>query len=178
MLKGIINSEKKTHEVGAALGVSTTGNIIHLTGISIGDSANEREGNSIFMRSISARFNTTCNSSATSSFIRMILIEDLQQVADTGPTMASVLQSDVMSSLNSTTIGRYKVLYNKLYTVNNTDKKSIVWTKYWDIKHHVRYNGSGVADIQKGGLYLLLLSSEATNTPTITYNIRLGYYDN
>lgn len=44
--------------------------------------------------------------------------------------------------------------------------------------HHIRYNGSASSDIQKGGIYMMVLSNEATNGSSFTYNLRLGYYDN
>ena len=49
---------------------------------------------------------------------------------------------------------------------------------YKNIRHHVRYNGPNAQDLQKGGIYLALVSSQSTNVPAINYQIRVGYHDN
>ena len=43
---------------------------------------------------------------------------------------------------------------------------------------HIRYNGTADTDIQKGGLYILFISDQASDYPTCDYQTRLGYHDN
>ena len=63
----------------------------------------------------------------------------------------------------------------------STQNPAKVIKYYKNFRHHIRYNGVDATDIQKGGLYLLINSSEtiiSDQPPRIDYNIRLGYHDN
>ena len=42
----------------------------------------------------------------------------------------------------------------------------------------VRYNGTTSDDIQKNGLYIVYASSDNTNSPNLTIDIRTSYNDN
>jgi len=46
------------------------------------------------------------------------------------------------------------------------------------LNSHAGYNGTSSCDIQKGSIYLLLVSDKATNTPTFAFNTRMMYIDN
>ncbi|WP_445779126.1 hypothetical protein, partial [Shewanella sp.] len=64
------------------------------------------------------------------------------------------------------------------FTLDNvTNKQRLVNVNRY-FAHHVKWNGTTASEIKKGGMYMLLLSDEATNTPTCVYNTRLSYYDN
>ena len=120
-----------------------------------------------------------CNTSATVSTIRVILFQDKQQVADTSPGVSTVLNSvDPLSALSLSVEGRFKIIKDYTIALDNINKKSIVVKKFINQYSHVRFNGATGADVQKNGYYLLFLSDEATNTPTISYNVKLSYHDN
>ena len=140
--------------------------------------AGVRTGNSLLTKGLVCRFNGVANGSATATLLRMLIIQDNQQIADTDPTIATLLESDVMSGLAIGALGRYKVLMDKTVCLDNVSKKQFTTTKFIRLNHHIRFNGSASTDIQKGGLYLVLLSDEAANTPTCVYNTRLSFYDN
>jgi len=177
-LKGIINSEKHFHIVGGSNSVSTTGAFVPLCSILQGDGQSNRTGNSVLAKGLVCRFNNIANGSATATLLRIMIVQDNQQIADTDPTQATLLESDVMSGLALGALGRYKILMDKSFCLDNVSKKQNVVTKYLNLNHHIRWNGTATSDIQKGGIYLFLLSDEATNTPTCTYNCRLSFYDN
>lgn len=178
-LKGLVNSELLKLDVGASTTPTnvTSQSLILMNGIAQGDGDGQRTGNSIFMRSINTNLFFEKNTSATFTYIRIMFVQDTQQIADTTPTVADVLDSDYASHLNKNTVGRFKVLMSKIITLNpnypSTAKKFNYATR-----HHIRFNGSASTDVQKGAIYMLLLSSEATNTPTVRYNSRLSYHDN
>lgn len=182
-LKGIINSEKKhfTTQFSAAT-VSGSGAMVSLQDMAQGDTNITRNGNSILVRGVYLFFKTIINPSVTTvTQVRYILVQDNQQVGDTGPSVTDLLQdASYLSMLNTNTAGRFKILWSKLYSLSvaAAGSPSVITKKYINLKHHIRYNGSGSGDIQKGGLYLLCISSESSNTPTVNGNIRLTYYDN
>lgn len=181
-MKGMINSEKHFRDDTVTLG-SARSNIASVNLIPQGDAINHRSGNSVLVRSIYLRGRLEINSSVTGNTrISLILIRDMQQVSDTTPTVTDVLTSDDPDSmLNVSTIGRYKVLWRKTYTLLPTtagSQSAVDFHKFFKVYSHLRFNGTANTDIQKGGYYLMICSSESTNYPTVSINTRCGYYDN
>lgn len=183
-LKGLVNSEKFKHDMTSSSTITRTGTMLHLTNIAQGDGDGQRTGNSIFVRNVGIRFSILYNTSgASAQRVRMMLVIDSQQVGDTLPSVSDVLDvagtaSAPLSFLNDQTVGRFKVLKSRMYTVY-ADKNNIVSQWNINLRHHVRYNGAAATDIQKGGIYLLMVSSEDnTNPPAVERNIRVAYHDN
>lgn len=177
-LRGLVNSERMHLINSATFNPDSSGDITHLTNIGQNDTATGRTGNSVLLRDIFYRFQITGNASATGTFYRIILFQDKQQIGDTSPTVADVLNSiEVQSPLNSNTAGRFKILKDYYFSTNQ-DSRTRTFKNYIKLHSHIRYNGSTANDIQKNGIYLLMLSNEATNTPTFTYNIKMGWHDN
>ena len=107
-----------------------------------------------------------------------MLFIDTQQVSDTSPSVSDILQAaDVDSPLNISTAGRFKVLVNKTVMLHDNAPMFHKET-YSSMYHHIKYNGSASSDIQRGGLYMLFISDQATNTPTVSIAARLMYIDN
>lgn len=178
-LKGLVNSEMLTATYTASIGPTSSGTVLSLNSIAQGDGNGQRTGNSIFMRKINAHFTVVNNTTAGIVFHRWILFIDTQQIGDTSPTATDLLETaDVRSSLNPTTAGRFKILKNWEFATSQVKDDTRVIKYYKDMRHHVRFNGSGISDIQKGGIYMLFLSNQTTNTPTVSYNIKTSYHDN
>lgn len=180
-LKGLVNSEMMKLDTSASgVSIPTTGVVTHMTAVAQGDSDASRHGNSIYVRSLNIKGYVRMNAAATASVYRLAVIIDTQQVGDTSPSYSDIYESsDVNSHLNNTTVGRYKVLKNIVFTliVGQSD------VKYFDInipmRHHVRYNGANSSDVQKGGIYLVRVSNEGVGfTPSDSYEARLSYHDN
>lgn len=177
-LKGLVNSEVFKHNVTIAAGTSSTGSVTHLSGIAIGDGDSTRTGNSIFTKYLSFRANVAVNPSATATILRMVIFQDKQQVGDGTPAVSDVLEtSSVVSSLNQNSVGRFKIIRDINIALNDTVINKYI-KRYIKIKTHIRYNGTAGSDIQRGGLYCLLISNEATNAPGIDMDMVLGYHDN
>lgn len=178
-IKGLVNSEMLKLDNGGSSAIDnvTSNSLIPLHAIAQGDGDSARTGNSIFARALNGNINFEKHASATYTYVRCMILMDTQQVGDTTPTVLTVLQSDWASHLNTATVGRFKVLYSKIVVLNSA--RPSVQIKYNKaMRHHIRYNSTASTDIQKGGIYMLLTSSESTNTPTVRYNLRLSYHDN
>lgn len=181
-VKGLVNSEMYYHTLLTTVNPLNTGSIIPLSDIAVGDTSFTRTGNSIFARSLTFNINASQNpSSVKNTFVRMILFQDNQQIGDTAPTQSDILESSSpLSLLKTGTAGRFKIMKTWEYTLSTQNPAKVI--KYYkNFRHHIRYNGVEATDIQKGGLYLLVNSSEtiiSNQAPIIHYNIRLGYHDN
>lgn len=178
-LKGLVNSEMLKVPYNATINPTNTGSVVHLTAIAQGDDDASRTGNSIFVRRIYGRFIYAHNTAAVNIFNRVVLFIDTQQVGDTPPTAAQLLESGLaISNLNTDTVGRFRILRNWFFTTDGVTKSTPVFNVDVNLRHHVRYNGTTTADIQKGGIYMLFISNQTTNTPACTYNVQLDYHDN
>lgn len=182
-LRTLINSEVHKVDNGpTSQAIGTTATIVHLTGIAQGDTASGRTGNSILMKYMSLKFFLTINASATASLVRIVIFVDKQQVSDTSASTTDILQSNsTVAFLNNSQAGRFMILKDYFVALDSAGKPSrtMKWFKSFAGKDfHVKYNGAAGTDIQQNGIYILMLSSEATNTPTLTYNIRVAWHDN
>lgn len=178
-LKGIINSEKKYHTVSISGAMSSSGSVQALTAISQGDTNSTREGNSLLLKSLYLRMCITQHSSAVSTFYRLLLIKDLQQVSDTSPGVTDIISSATIGSgLNKSNAGRFQVLHEFVFSTDNSKTTTRFIKKYIPQNFHIRYNGTTSTDIQKNGLYLVYLSDQGTNTPNLNATIVSSFYDN
>lgn len=180
-LRGLVNSEKYKYDTSVSITSTSTGVLHSLATVAQGDGDSARTGNSIFVRNLSIQGNTSRNSSGTypdGQIVRIMLVKDGQQIGDTAPAVTDILETaSVNSFLNSDTVGRFTVLWNKKYKLDSQNPNQLIKynKKLW---HHVRYNGTSGSDIQKGGLYLLIISNEATYGPAMGLQCRLSYHDN
>lgn len=179
-LKGLVNSEMFHIINSASPTVSNTGSISSLTNIGQGDVISNRTGNSVLVRNLLIRLSLEQHASATFTFYRVMLVVDTQQIGDTSPTIADILESSsTLSSLNTNEPGRFVVLKN-WFLSTDTGRGLTQYLEWYsdNLMLHVKYNGTASSDIQRNGIYLVLLSDQATNTPTCFYNVKIGYHDN
>lgn len=180
-IRGLVNSEMLHSTIsGGPLSFSNTGTVLHLTATSQGDTDSGRTGNSIFVRNLLLNLNIQTNlSNLNNQFLRLILFQDTQQIADTTPSTTDLLAGSFPNSpLNQANAGRFKILKNWEFSLTTGVNNTRVIKKYFKLWHHVRYNAGATTDIQKGGLYLLALSDQATNPPVMGYYAKIGYHDN
>lgn len=183
-IKGKINSEMyKLDQSQTGVNLSTTGGVIHCTAVAQGDGDGNRTGNSIFCRALNIKgvLQFNASSAVLSQAIRLIVVRDVQQVGDTSPTCSNLLESiTTYSHLNSDTVGRFKVLYNHVFTVDTQNGVMKPFQINLPLYSHARFNGTASTDIQKGGIYFMVLSNvaAASNPPTMDYEMRLSYHDN
>jgi hypothetical protein len=182
-LKGLVNSEKMYHDRALTLG-ATQSDIWNLQQIATGDGAGGRTGNSILVRSLYLRGYMQINPSVSAvTRVSLCVVQDLQQISDTVPTILDIFTSinpEATIKVGSTTnsAGRFKIIWRKNYSLVQGQSPNINIDKFFKLYSHIKFNGTGTSDIQKNGYYLVMMSSETVNFPTISVQSRLGYYDN
>lgn len=179
-IKGLVNSESYRVITSGDVNPTSSGTVVHYTAVAQGDGVNARTGNSIFVRQFFVNMTVKIHPSITgSTFCRCIAFIDTQQVGDTTPGVTDVLESaNINAPLAINTSGRFQILKSWEFDLNAVNKPSKIIKKFFNLHHHVRYNGTSASDIQKGGIYILYLSTEATNTPTFGTNNFIRYHDN
>lgn len=178
-VKGLVNSELLNVTYNADATPSSSGSIVHLSAIAVGDGSGNRTGNSIFVRKVYGQFNIKQHATAAYTSYRLMVVIDKQQVGDTSPGVTDILEAArVTSFLNPAEYGRFTVLWDKKFQTEDNGRETKMVKFYKNLRHHCRYNGTAASDIQRGGIYLLMLSDQATNTPTVSYDVKFCYHDN
>lgn len=184
-LKGLVNSEIFTAEGNTtSTAVTNSGVVTHLSAIAQGDGEHARTGNSVLAKYLTLRGKLVMHGSASSTLVRMLVVRDTQQVGDTSPALSAVLDAastnQCLAPMNADTKGRFSKLYDRTFCLD-TDRPSSVFKinlKLGKRGSHIRFNGTASSDIQRGGLYFMIVSDEATNQPTYVKFYRLAYHDN
>ena len=179
-LKKLINVERKFHDVDIADTPTSSGTVLNLSNIAQGDDSDDRTGNSIKAVSLTGRWSAEMHASATFTTFRMIIFRDNEQNGS-DPTPANVLeQVSTRGNLNKDSYGRFTVLRDWYIGLHADARDAHVAKFYKELNHHIYYSGTTATDAsnRKGALYVLMLSSEATNVPSIAGRIRLRYIDN
>lgn len=177
-LKGLVNSEMYKYDLDVAPTTNTTGTVTHISAVAVGDGDNQRTGNSILCRNVYIRGTLIKAINAVSTFVRMLLIQDKQQGADTVPTIADVLEAVAVNApLNSNSVGKYSILKDQVFMLNANNPQDVI-NCYIPMQSHIRFNGTAGTDIQKNGIYVMFFSNEATDAPTVAYSSRVSYHDN
>lgn len=181
-LRGLVNVEK--HALYTSLSGtpdSTSGVLQCLNLIAQGDGETDRTGDSVMIKSVHANIKYTMNAAATGTTIRTILFWYKQPQGAT-PISTFVLQGvSQMSCYNHDNAGLYTVLYDSTTVLNITGNQEICKSftrKFYNI--HETFDGvnANIGDIQTNALWILFISDEATNTPTITGRAEILYVDN
>lgn len=180
-LKGLVNSEMFKLDTAVSGGVPDTGGVSSICAIAQGDGYAARTGNSILAKSISWRgvWERTTAGNAV-QHIRICIFSDSQQVGDTAPSFTDVFTTAASTSfLNPLTVGRFSILWSKEFILDTAGGLGDSFDVTLPLQHHIRYNGTASSDIQKGGLYIATISTQASaNYPTLTSVVRLSYHDN
>ena len=178
-LKGMINSEMNVHDVSFGTALTSTAVITPLAEMAQGDTELLRTGISILSRRLEIRATFSQHTSATISHVRILVVRDKQQVADADPVIGNILKaSTVQSQFAHLDKGRFTILKDNVFSLYDVSKTGHTINWSFPMEKHIRYNGAAAGDIQKNGLYLVTLSSEATNGVAVALQTRLFYHDN
>lgn len=174
-----LNVEKKYNDVTVSSNPSSSGALSTLAGVGQGDTASDREGISVKWTSIHMQCSLIMHNSATHTIVRMMILIDKQPNGSLA-SITDVLESaDINSFNNKNNAYRFKTLMNRKYTLNSEyPEKSAKFNRKLSL--HTRYTGSAssVSAINSNNIIFLIVSDEATNTPSVNLEFRLRFVDN
>lgn len=182
MLKSLINVEHKFKSILGNTSVNSSGTVLSLCHTSQGDDHTARNGRSVKCASLFMRGTVTVNASANGTFVRQIIFID-KQSSGVLPTIAQLLNStDHLAPINKNFGKRFRVIYDRTYNVNTDSRENAMFKVYRKLSHHIEYSGTTATGdgtgVNSGGVYMALISSEATNTPTVDWDTRFTFIDN
>lgn len=181
-IRGLVNSEM--FHLDQSISLAAQSSITHITGLTQGDEFTQRTGRSILLKSINLGGSLQIHPSVSQNTRIMIaLVQDKQQVSDTAPLITDIFTTGTSphTFLNANTLGRFTILWRKHYTLSPATgggKDAYSFSKFTPMNCHIRYNGTTSTDIQKNGVYLVVITSEATNYPTVELTSRISWHDN
>lgn len=189
-VKNLGPEKKYTDLTLAQTNITVAGAITHITAIAQGDSISTRTGNAVTVVSIACKgkIATGANALAVGSYLRVLVVCDKQQVADTSPAPATIITdgiftADPVSMLpNTDFLERFRILHSsRLYDgsriATGTATQDRTWEFSWSGNIKVQYNGTASSDIQKNGLYVVFLTDDGGNVLDFSGVSRIGFTD-
>lgn len=182
----MLNVEYKCFEVQLTNNpITDTGVISQCTNIPQGDTVQSRDGNQLKITQMIFNYMITSNVSSVSSAVRVMIVHDKQTngaIWTPADLFADASVFDVqVSPLNIDNNHRFRILYNKLHVIPFGSARSAVnrrFIKKMALKLRFKSSTPSIADLTQDSLSVFMVSNEATNTPTVTFNMRLRYVDN
>lgn len=181
-LKNLINVEFKTIDATSSATYGTTPVIAPLNAVAIGDDYNNRDGRQIRLKSCALRMDFLANAAATTDTqIRCVLVL-AKSPEGVAPTFTDVFDTaNLYSQRNLTNRKEFVIMFDKIITLSpdSVDKKFFKYYKKLNFKTIFNSTSTAtVAGIESNGLFLMFLSSDNTNQPTINYTHRCRFIDN
>jgi hypothetical protein len=142
--------------------------------ISQGTDTNNRVGNVIHSTRLKIQGTLSLNASATSSFMRVLIYKYSHELAS---AVTDILES--ASYLSQKSIEhRYdsKVLFDRTYNVDSDKPKRMININL-KTGFNMYYGSADASDIEKNGLFILMIGDEVTNVPTFTRAITHYYHE-
>jgi len=161
--------------------ISTTPSIALINASVVGDDFDNRDGRSIRIKSVQIALTVFFNASATQTATRMMVVIDKQ------PNETLLVIGDLITATNSHAMRnldqrkRFVILWDRVVTQGDQENapRHIEFYKKLDmITVYDDSNAGTIADIETNALYLILFSTEATNTPTVGRTTRVRFIDN
>jgi len=176
--KAVSTEETKFTDIATTVStIDSTADAVHLTPLLQGLDRNHRIGNKVTAVGFQVNYWIARNASATNTQVRLCLVQDMQQIADaTTISWTSVFSEEFVGS-QRTNNKRYRIIYDKTHKLDSGSTVTSLVKKFVPYKHPVYYNGTAAADIQKNGVYLLVLSNEVSNGASLNYTIRYLFKD-
>lgn len=136
----------------------------------------DRNGDALTPKHIELNLSFTKHASATSSIIRVIAYQWCNDT-DSLSAISDILQfTDVLSPKSQDHRYDSRVYHDSLVTVDTDNPKKTLLIKFVP-KKAINYRAGTNSTIESNGVYFLLLSDEATNTPTVSYVWKTKFTD-
>lgn len=182
-IQGFVNTEIKKVDITYSVSPSaSTGSICLINGIPQGDATDERNGNSVRSKYINIKGKVNLHASAANTSVRVMLVLDKEARLASMTTTQLLLPVTNLGFRNTNNLTRFVVLKDFNMNVSSLERKEKYFSFYKKLSFRPRFEkddaGGTIASIQNNALYIVLISDEATNAPTVAFQARYGYIDN
>jgi len=176
----LFNVEQKMVDTTFAGTVITqTGSIQCVSLIAQGTDYNQREGLSIGANNLRISVSGVANATNKTNFLRMIVLVDLENhgaVITTGGLFESTGADIYLSPYKHYDADRYKILMDEHIVL--IDQQVALNKRFaMPLDYDIQFNSTGatLADIYPGAIFVVLVSDQPTNGPTVAFDARLTF---
>lgn len=176
----------------ASYALNTTGSVVHLNGVAVGDDNNTRDGRQIYNKSIHVMGQiATANPAIDNTievFARLMIVWDSQPNSGAIATIANILTSATsMAHLNLDNRERFTILKDCKYVLGLRDgdmasaPNTYLVDEFIDLKNvKTTYSGTtdAIGSIATGALLLVAIGDEAASNYRARVSARLRFSDN
>lgn len=183
-VKGMVNAEIKYHYANTVLNpTNTTLGVAGICAVAQGDGNTNRDGEKVRIKSIELNIEVDKHASATTSRVKVCLIlgRDIQGLS--APVVSDIWENVggssgyVQNPRNTHQVKRYKIMKEwMLLFQGNEDIKDIKYYKKCSIP--IKWTSSTATSYQENVLYVIAISDQATNTPTVNITSKIRFIDN
>jgi len=186
-IRKLINIETKFCDTNISSSTqNTTGNAYCISQLAQGLQSTNRVGDSIRIQHIEIRGRVVISTAATTSLMRVLVVRDLDGYG-TAPTPADVLETvgvvgAPLAPEKFQKRERFSILFDELFALQSGSSSGTSSAPfYFATSHqgHVLYLGTAAASASdgKGSVYVMAVSDEGTNLPTIAFGSRILFTD-
>lgn len=164
------NTEKKfAFYPESVQSVDSSGVVKPLHQLAQGDQEFNRSGIKVTAKGVGFHAVIVGHASAASTIFRIMIVVDKRQIMDAAPTISAILQENKpLSYIRGTHLDRWRVLYDKMFVLDNIGNRTAIIRFWKKLNLNIHFNGTGSGDIERNGVYYVILSDQPTNTPTYT----------
>lgn len=179
-MAGLINSEAKYVDTSVAGTIDNTPSYSgRLNTMAEGDDSTQRNGRKILSKDLTVRMNiANAATNATAIMVGWALILD-KDATTVGPLWTDVFSANNSEApVNKDQTDRFVVLKRGFVLLSPQFPMRQI-KAYLDLKGiHVHFNGTTATSGDQNVIYLIAVSSLATNVPIVSGIARFNYYDN
>ncbi len=185
-IRKLINIETKFLDtIQTSTTINQTGSMIPISEIAQGLTSQTRVGDSIRIQHIEVRGRCNVNPVAGNTLMRVLVVRDLDGYG-TAPTTSDVLEyaaavSAPISPEKFNKRERFSILYDEIFTLSGTTQGVATLPFSFSSTHqgHIMYLGTTAAAASdgKGSMYIVSVSDETTNAPSLAFVSRIQFTD-
>ncbi len=148
-----------------------------------GDLASQRDGDSVTLTSVQARFIFRAHTAGDKNMARILIVHDKQTngvlFTQAELFLDSSAQDIMVSPYNLDNKHRFRVLCDDYVEFNADGVATVLWKKYIKLNIKVRYDAStgAVGDLTSNSLQVVVVGFDNNNLGDLQSIIRLRYYD-
>lgn len=190
-LRSLVNSELHYDYASYNTTISSTGSIFHLTAIPVDNTNYGRNGNSIMPRYLQLMFTLHNSEGNMFDVVRMIVF---RWKDNSTPTVADIVEDNsnpIYSPLNDNISGNTRdrqidIIKSKWFLTGGESPSNggVFYKKNIDlnppskrVKDHVKYDDTSTT-APSGGIYIMMIGTQAVNTTNFKGSHKLSFHDN
>ncbi len=185
-IRKLINIETKQASAnGTGTSAAQTATCTYMLPLAEGLDNSDRVGVSIKTQSMRCKFWVKMNGSATNTIVRCLIVRDWNNTG-AAPTSGDILNipgagqaCTAQYNFINTQKPRFAILYDEVVLLNTASNMAAFLEFDCQLGQHAHFRGttSAVTSAAEGSLWFMLVSNEATNTPTYDYDTRVFFTD-